>query len=385
MQLDGVRILDLTQLLPGPYATQLLADMGADIIKVEPPGGDPARGSPPLSPDGDSVIFAAVNDGKRSITLDLKTDAGLEAFHTLAADADAIVEQYRPGVVDRLGVDYDTVAEYNEDVVYCSLTGYGQTGPNRDRVGHDINYVGAAGLLDMTRGSADGDPVIPGYPIADMAGGLFAALAVLGSLLSRELGDQQGEYLDVAMTDAVLSLSQIVTSEVLGDGDPRPSETELTGKYPCYDVYETADGEYVTLAALEHRFWEAFCEAVDKPQLVDRHKADSAEARATVRSELADTFAARTRAEWESMLSDRDVMVAPVRSPVEALADDHVRARDLLDDVDEAIRRIGFPVRCDVGPDGGTGGVPDFGEHTAAVLEDAGLGDDEVRALAGDD
>jgi len=377
MRLDDVRVLDLTRLLPGPYASQLLADMGADVVKVEEPElGDYAR----MTSDEETGIFQAVNRGKRSVTLDLKADAGREAFLELAAAADVILEGFRPEVMGRLGLDYESVREHNPGIVYCSLSGFGATGPNRDRVGHDLNYIGMAGLLDMTRPDADAAPVIPGYPIADMAGGLFAAFGVLGGLLSRELGDGTGEHVDVAMTDVIVSFSQAVAGQAIAGEDPRPGETTLTGELPCYDVYETADGRYVTLAALEPQFFEAFCAAVDRPDLADEHMAEDPAVRATLREELAEIFRERSQAEWETVLADVDAMVAPVRTPAEVVASEQVEARGLLE-TSAAGQRIGFPAVPSGGLPEGPGSVPDLGEHTDEVLEEYGVSTEVIEAL----
>ncbi len=376
MDLDGIRVLDLTRLLPGPYATQLLADMGADVIKVEQPGrGDYARDM-----DDGTGVFQAVNRGKRSIALDLSSEDGQEAFHRLAADADVVVETFRPGVTERLGVDYEAVAETNPGIVYCSLSGFGATGPHRDRVGHDLNYIGMAGLLDMTRETSDEAPVIPGYPIADMAGGLFAAFSILGGLLSRELGDGTGEHVDVAMTDVVMSLSQPVAGEALAGGDPRPGETALTGQLPCYDVYETADGEHVTLAALEPHFFVEFCEAVDRPDLADHHMTTDPDERLALREELADIFASQTRAEWETRLGDVEAMVAPVHSPAEALSGEQARARELVVE-GGSTPRVGFPAIPSDGLPEADESLPDLGEHTRAVLAEAGFDEETISDI----
>ncbi|AQL44239.1 carnitine dehydratase [Halorientalis sp. IM1011] len=384
MRLDGVRVLDLSRLLPGPYATQLLADAGADVIKVEDTdAGDYARILPPYTETGVGAIFDAVNRGKRSVALDLKSARGREAFLDMAAEADVVFEQFRPGVVDRLGVDYAAVREVNEDVIYCSLSGFGQDGPHADRVGHDLNYVGMAGLLDMTRADEDSTPQMPGYPVGDMAGGLFAAFSVVGALLSRELGNTGGEYVDVAMTDVVASFSQAVSHDALTGADPRPGETELSGGLPWYDTYETADGKYVTLAALEPKFWETFCEAVGRPDLTDAHMTGDPAEREAVREELETLFAERTRDEWESELGDTEAMVAPVRSPAEALDSEAADARDLIDR-SGTIPRVTFPAQSTAEPEGVAGSPPSHGEHTDDVLEAVGYDADRIAALRED-
>jgi crotonobetainyl-CoA:carnitine CoA-transferase CaiB-like acyl-CoA transferase len=387
MDLSAVCVVDLTQLLPGPYATQLLCDMGAEVVKIEhPDGGDPGRqfvDRPEADGTGyeSSPLFDVVNRGKRGATLDLKRDRGRAALLDVAVNADVVIEQFRPGVVDRLGVGYDDVRAVNGDVVYCSVTGYGQTGPYSERAGHDLNYAGAAGLVDMTRHSTEEQPVIPGFPVADMAGGLFAALSVVGALLSRELGDGGGEHLDVGMADAVLSLSQVVAGPAAAGGDRRPGRTVLTGKYPCYDVYECADGRYVTVAALEERFWEALCAAIDRPDLAGAHMADGEATRERVRRELADVFATRPREAWLDDLADAEAMIGPVKTVTEAFEDPQFRARPVVQEVDGLLRRAAFPVRTSAGLERTEAPAPALGEHTDEVLREAGYTDEGIADL----
>lgn len=371
MNLSGVRVLDLTRLLPGPYATQLLADAGADVVKVESPRrGDPAREMPPTAEDGTGRLFDAVNRGKRSIALDLKTDEGREAFDALAAAADAVVEGFSPGTADRLGVGYEDVSERNPDVVYCSLSGYGQTGAFRKRAGHDLNYVAVTGVLDATRRDGTEAPRIPGVPVADMAGGLFAAFSVVAALLSRELGNG-GAYVDASLADAVLSVAQPL-SAVAFDGDPRPGDTPLTGTYPWYDVYEAADGEYVTLAALERPFWETFCEAADRPDLVEYHGTIDPAEREMLRAELVEVFASHSAQTWET-LCGADGMVARVRTPRQAVSLDHFSDRGVVHD-----GRVGFPARVDGEHPRADEHVPELGEHTEEILREVGFDTDRL-------
>ena len=380
--LDGVRILDMTRLLPGPYATQLLADLGADVVKVEPPEGDYARYSTPRL-DGEGGVFSMVNRGKRSVSLDLKDDAGLEAFYSLVEedgwDADAVVEGFRPGVADRLGVGYEDVRERNDGVVYCSLSGYGQEGTASEEAGHDLNYAAHAGLLDMTRsreGGSGGQPAIPGFPVGDMAGGVFCALSVVSALLGRERGEG-GEYIDASMADALMSFSQAVVPDALADdGEAAARETALTGGYACYDVYETADGVDVALGALEPKFWSEFCEVVGREDLVADHPGDE-----ETREEVAGIFASKTAGEWGETFEGTDVPFRRVRSLEEALEDDDVRDR-LVRGGDDAPPRIGFPAKTSSGVERETDeSLPSHGEHTEEVLREAGLGDEEVDGL----
>ncbi|OAQ53424.1 hypothetical protein HTG_08060 [Natrinema mahii] len=380
MQLDSVRILDLSRLLPGPYATQLLADAGADVIKVEDTdAGDYARYTPPTTERDVGALFDGVNRGKRSVALDLKSGAGREAFYDLVADADVVFEQFRPGVADRLEIDYETLVAYNEELVYCSLSGYGGTGPYAQRAGHDLNYVGVAGLLDMTREDEAMAPQLPGYQIGDLGGGLFAAFSIVGGLLSRELGNG-GEYVDVAMTDVVASFSQAISHEALTGDDPRPGETVLTGGVPWYDVYETADGRYLTLAALEPKFWTAFCEEVGREDLTDLHGTDDPAELEAVREELEALFATRTRDAWLAELSD-ETMTGPVCTPAEALEHPQLEARGLVERPDDAPPRVGFPALGSNAPEGRDESVPGHGEHTDELLAAAGYDADELAAL----
>lgn len=381
MNLEGVRVLDLSRLLPGPYATQLLCDLGADVIKIEDTGaGDYAREMPPIAERGVGAIFEAVNRGKRSAAIDLKSDGGLEAFYALVEDADVVFEGFRPGVVDRLGIDYGTLREYTDDLVYCSLSGYGQTGPYADRVGHDINYVGLAGLLDMTREDETSTPRVPGYQIADLGGGLFAAFAIVSGLLSRELGNG-GTYVEVSMTDVVASFAQSIAVPALSGDDPRPGTTPLTGAYPCYDVYETADGRYVTLGALEPTFWEQFCHEVDRPELIDAHMSEDRAERRALRETLEALFATRSREEWIETLSPES-MTAPVLTPAEAF--DHPQLVDrVVRRPADAPPRIGFPARGPHLPAERDESIPTQGEHTAELLRAAGYDGATIDRLEG--
>lgn len=380
MRLDGITILDLTQLLPGPYATQLLVDQGAEVIKIEHPvKGDAGRNVPPTTPDGEGAIFHQVNRGKKSVTIDLKTQLGKDVFYALVSDADVVFVQFRPGVVDRLEIDYPTLRKHNEQLIYCSLTGFHPDGPHGERAGHDLNYCGVAGLLDMTRSDETMPPQIPGYPVADLSGGLFAAFAIVGGLLSRELGEESGEYISVGMADVLTSFAHPVAYDALTEGNPRPGATELTGAFPWYDIYECANGRYLTLAALEPQFWEAFCEAIDRDDLRNEHAVTDPARREALYEELVNIFSRKPRETWMDELGP-ETATAPVLTPAEALNADHLAASGIISS-QHSIPFIGFPatgsdLQMEAAQD-----VPDLGEHTVEVLTRAGVPPSEIEQL----
>jgi crotonobetainyl-CoA:carnitine CoA-transferase CaiB-like acyl-CoA transferase len=340
--LAGVRVLDLTRLLPGGFCTLLLADFGADVIKVEDMGaGDYARADP--------RSFAALNRGKRSIQLDLKSDAGRDAFLALAHDADVVVESFRPGVMDRLGVGWEVLRGVNERLVYCAITGYGQDGPLAARAGHDLNYLARTGVLAL---SGDENPVQASVQIADVAGGaLMAAFGILAALRSG-----QGQFVDISMADGALSLLAMPAAQLLGGGPvPRRGELVLGGRLLCYRPYRCADG-WVSIGALEPKFWAAFCRGVDRPDLVE-HQFDppGSEAHAQVEA----ICLARTRAEWDAFNAEHDCCVEPVLELDEALEGSRMVAGDLLAN----------PIRLSATPaDPHRGPPPGLGEHTGEVL-----------------
>ncbi|WP_423746750.1 CaiB/BaiF CoA-transferase family protein (plasmid) [Haladaptatus sp. SPP-AMP-3] len=384
MRLDDLFVLDCSRLLPGPYATQLLADLGATVVKIEEPGrGDYARSMEPIGESGFGEIFETVNRGKQSVTLDLSDDAGREAFYELVEAADVVFETFRPGVAERLGIDYETLTEYNEELVYVSLSGYGQTGPNTDRAGHDLNYAGLTGLLDMTRPNEDSKPAIPGYPMVDMASGLFAAFGIVSALLSRERG-ASGTHLDIAMTDVMLSFAQVFSGSAFAGETPRPGETMLTGEFPCYDVYRTADDRYLTVAALEPKFWTALCTAIDHPELIDEHLSDDPAVRAAVRDTLRDTFVERTMTDWLVELDDVDTAVGGVHTVTEAFDHEQAHERGMVVDSDDAPPRIGFPA-FESDERSVPTRLPNHGEHTESVLREAGVSAETLARLTGDE
>src|SRR2546429_4248970 len=254
--LSGIRILDLSRLLPGAYASQMLADFGADVIKVEEPGsGDYGRFMPPHGPGGMSLYFTAINRNKRSITLNLKAEQGREVFLRMLRHADVVLDSFRAGVMERLGLGYEQLKELHPGIIYCAISGYGQDGPYRLRAGHDLNYAGYAGLLHYNRGP-HGEPAMPATQLGDLAGGSFmAVIGILTTLLGRNQAGE-GRAIDVSMTEGVMALLPLFATAYLNTAEaPQPGRSALDGGLPCYNIYETSDGKHVTLAALEYKFW----------------------------------------------------------------------------------------------------------------------------------
>ena len=370
--LAGIRVLDLSRLLPGPYGTRLLVELGAEVIKVETPlAGDYARMAPPHL--GLGHIFEAANRNKQSIALNYRNARGREIFLQLAKDADVVFETFRPGAVKRWGMDYEAVRAVNPRVIYCSLSGYGQSGPYRDRAGHDLNYIGVGGLLALN-GAVGGPPIPPGVQIADLAGGMLAAIAILGALTGRERTGQ-GAYLDVAMLDAVVSwVAPLIDPQFPGTGrNPERGRMTLAGGLPCYNVYATADGQYVTLGALEPNFWIAFCNAVERADLIPRQFEYDAI------PEVAAIFRGQTRAEWLARFQSVDACVEPVNSFAEMWRHPQVRHRGLVAEVAGQGDGIGSPLRFATREQPAP--APALGAHTREVLKRIGLSDEEIGEL----
>lgn len=386
LPLEGMRILDLTRLLPGPYCTLLLSDMGAQVIKVEDTqGGDYVRWNPPLAASGMSIHHHVLNRNKRSIAIDLKKKEGRELLLELAGWAEVLVEQFRPGVMERLGLDYDTVREVNPAIVYCSITGYGQDGPYRDVAGHDINYLGYAGVLGLT-GPKDGAPVISGVQIADLgAGGMFGALSILAAYTcARRTGE--GQHVDVSMMDGSVSWLTINTGEFLVGGPvPGRGEQLLHGATPCYHVYEAADG-YMAVGAIEAKFWRRTCELLGFPEYIDEQF--NAGMFDEIFEKFRETFKGKTRAGWMELFGGEDTCVSPILSLEEAAADPQVVHRRMMPEVEDArlgrTRTLGAPVKFSSGEWSIERSAPSLGEHTDEVLLMLGCSREDIDRLRAD-
>jgi alpha-methylacyl-CoA racemase len=386
--LGGVRVLDLSRLLPGGFCSLLLADFGADVVKVEDTGmGDYVRWAPPAyegaEPSAASALFLALNRNKRSIRIDLKRPEGRDLLLRLVRGADVVLESFRPGVLDRLGVGFEALRAANPGIVLCSISGYGQDGPLRDRSGHDMNYLGLVGLLGLT-GERDGPPVQAAGQIADLGGGaLMAAFAILAALRERDRSGE-GQVVDVSMADGALSwLAMVAAAALAGAPAPQRGGLELAGGLVCYRPYACADG-WVSLGALEPKFWAAWCRGVGREDLVAGQLERPG---GEVHREVEMIFAARTRAEWSAFAGEHDCCLEPVLDLEEALASELVRARDMVVEIDQPgaerpVRLLGVPVKLGRTPgDPARAPGPSLGEHTHEVLREAGLDAAEIEAL----
>lgn len=370
--LTDITVIDLSRLLPGPYCSMILADHGARVIAVE---------DKRFLEDG--LFFNIINRNKEHMSLNLKTKEGKEIFFYLVQKADVVMEGFRPGVVERLGVDYQTVRKVNPQIIYCSITGYGQNGPFRDRVGHDVNYLSYAGVLNLI-GESGHPPSIPGVPIADIAGGgMNAAIGILLALFARGKTGK-GQYIDISMTDGMVGFlpTSLFFQQRTGK-EPRRADELLSHRYACYNTYETADRKYLSIGAVENRFWMQLCNLLGVPKYTPLQYDDSH------RKEIIDfmrkTFKQKTLDEWNATLADHDICWGRVQSLSEVMEDPFFRQREMVVDIKgkdgNTSRTLGVPVKLSETPGSIRTPPVDFGESTTTILEELGYTQEELRTL----
>jgi len=384
--LEGIKVLDLTRLLPGPYGTMLLGDLGAEVIKVEEPQqGDYARWNPPHI-TGIGSRHLLLNRNKKSVTLNLKMAEGKAIFLKMVEDgADVLIEQFRPGVMDRLGLGYKDLEKVNPRLIYCSLTGFGQDGPYKNVAGHDINYIGIGGILGTT-GLKGGPLVIPGTQIADLvAGGLYSVIGILTALVARQKTGR-GQFIDISMLDGVISLIPDQAALFFGEGiSPRAGERRLTGCLPQYNVYRTKDGKYVAIGALEDKFWANLCRGIGKPEWAEKVPKEKDGRCEEIKKEMAQIFLTRTQEEWVDLLMREDTCVTAVKSLEEVFADPQVLHRKMLVETVHPkagrIRQIGVPLKFSETPGEIRTPAPEFGEHTEEVLKGLGYTKEAIEGF----
>jgi len=371
LPLQSLKVLDLSRQLPGPFCSMLLADLGADVLVV----------SNPTDPLGIGIPYLARN--KRSMTLNLKSPQGRKILLRLAADADIVLEGFRPGVPQRLGIDFDTLRSANPRLIYCSISGYGQDGPYRDRVGHDVNYLGYAGVLNFV-GEAGGPPVIPGVQIADIAGGgLMAAVGILTAVIARTQ-THRGQFVDIAMFDGSLACNayHVLLYQLFGRLPERGGE-QLTGRYPCYAVYETQDGRHVTVGAYEPHFWSTLCRHFGREDFIATQW-DEGPIREAMFAFFLNAFRQKTMAEWMAELADKEICFGPVNRLNETFTDPQLQHRQMIvamDSPNGPTTVIGTPIKLTETPAALRTPPPGFGEHTDAVLGSLGYDAAGIAAL----
>ncbi|TKG71150.1 CaiB/BaiF CoA transferase family protein [Prauserella endophytica] len=386
--LGHLKVIDLTQVMAGPYCCQLLGDLGADVVKVEPVGkGDATRqATGHRLPHGESAAFLAVNRNKRSIALDLKSDRGREAFYRLVRDADVVVESFRPGVAAKLGVDYPSLKAVNERIVYASISGFGQTGPYAGRPGYDLIAQAMSGVMSVT-GDAGGDPVKSGVPVADMSAGLFCAVGILSACLSREVTGQ-GQAIDTSLYDAALALSIWETSELWATGEAPGRLGSAHRVNAPYQALPTRDG-HLTVGANNDRLWQRMCAVLGREDLLADERfagnTDRVRHREELAAELSTTLKERDTDEWVDALLEAGVPAGPIRDYAQSCSDPHTLAREMVVELDHPtegkVRSLGIPVKLSGTPGSIRRVAPALGEHTDELLRAAGWTDEEIATL----
>ena len=378
--LKGIRILDLTRLLPGPYCSMMLADFGAEVIKIEEPlEGDYARNFPPFQ-NGFGFWHLQLNRNKKSLAVDLKTVEGKEVFFRLLSKADVVMESYRPGVLKRLGIDYESARRINPKIVYCSLSGYGKKGPRANEADHDINYVSLAGVTSMS-GEKNGRPAIPGVLMADMNAASLAAVSILIALRHADKTGE-GQEIEVALYNSALSLMPGAASLYFGSGFvAERGNNWLSGAYANYNIYETKDHRYLAVGALEKKFWANLCTVLGRTDMIDM--LDNENNHIEAKDDLNTEFKKKTLSEWEKLLAGKDTCTTPVLNFDEALSADQTLANDMVLTIDDSevgcYKQMGFPIKMSGTPGSLRNRAPRLGENTAEILKECGYSDEEKK------
>ena len=378
LPLQDLKVLDLTRLIPGGYATLILADLGAEVLKIEDmDSGDYSRWiEPSIGEYG--LYFHALNRNKKSMKLNLKAEDGKKIFKKLVKKGyDTIVESFRPGVMDRLGIGYNTLRETNPRVIYCAISGYGQDGPKKEKALHDLNCLAVSGALSIT---GEGTPAIPGIQIADTSSALFSVMSILTAYIARERSCQ-GQFIDISMTDGVISLLSIHLFKYLVDSKiPEGGRMQFNGQFPCYRVYKTKDGKYMTLAALEEKFWEHFCIAIERRDLIKKQFDDSIE----TKKELEKIFKSKTRTEWEKISENIDCCLEPVLNFKEVTEHPQLKSRNLFFDIDHQsvkIPNVRIPFLMSGVNNMPRNPAPLWGKHTEEILISIGYEKERIASL----
>lgn len=367
--LTGIRVLDMSRLLPGPYCTMLLADFGAEVIKIEEPGkGDYSRSFPPFLKDF-GYWHLQLNRNKQSVVLDLKNEEGRNIFLELVKTADVVVESYRPGVLKKLGVDYEAAAKVNPKIIYCSLSGYGSKGPLAHKADHDLGYLSLAGVTAMS-GEADGAPAIPDVLMADMNAALSAGMSIMIALRHAALTGQ-GQEIDISLFNVAMTLMPGAASLFFGSGFvAERGNNWLTGAYANYNIYATADGRYVSVGCLEKKFWRNLCIGLGKEELIDM--IDDESNHHYLKKQLAEAFKQKTMREWEEFFADKDACVTPVLNFKEAVESEQVQANEMVlnvqDDELGEYQQLGFAMKLSKTPARLNKRAPRLGEDTEKIL-----------------
>ncbi len=382
--LQGLRVLDFSRLLPGPFASLMLAEMGAEVIKVEDTGvGDPARMAPPLI-EGRGALYESLNVGKKNLSIDLKHPKSREVIWRLVKHYDVVLEGFRPGTMAGFGLSYEDLREVNPEIIYCSLTGYGQQGAFATRAGHDLNFQALVGLVEMT-GVRNGAPAMPGTQMSDLAGSYAAVLSILAAVF-RRMRTGEGEHLDVSMCDGQIALMPIQLAEVMAQNQrPARGETLLSGRYLCYNLYETKDQRYMSLAALEPKFFQTLCELLKRPDLME-HQYDRIAENTVAYQELQAQFRSRTQKEWVEILADVDTCCEPVLNLADVPEHPHFKSHKLFEDVavgdSKLTRARAVPALQQHGASLSPAAF--LGEHTREILMESGYTETDIAALCDD-